>query len=81
MLQRDVHLCNLVGSLRLSFVLIPILDQIRELDPIRKASLVDMLRENLKECAALHGDAVFNAAISRIDPLVIAQLWQALEIE
>uniref|UniRef100_A0A0E0NTP9 Importin N-terminal domain-containing protein n=1 Tax=Oryza rufipogon TaxID=4529 RepID=A0A0E0NTP9_ORYRU len=54
--------------------------QIRELDPIRKASLVDMLRENLKECAALHGDAVFNAAISRIDPLVIAQLWQALEI-
>uniref|UniRef100_A0A0E0KCF2 Importin N-terminal domain-containing protein n=1 Tax=Oryza punctata TaxID=4537 RepID=A0A0E0KCF2_ORYPU len=54
--------------------------QIRELDPIRKASLVDMLRENLKACAALHGDAVFNAAISRIDPLVIAQLRQALEI-
>ncbi|KAL5219327.1 hypothetical protein ABZP36_020011 [Zizania latifolia] len=54
--------------------------QIRDLDPIRNASLGDMLRENLEACTTLHGDVVFDAAISRIDPVVIAQLQLALKI-
>jgi len=37
-----------------------------------------VLRGNLKACAALHGDAAFNAAISRIHPSAFAQLQQAL---
>ncbi|KAL6657254.1 hypothetical protein ACP70R_005034 [Stipagrostis hirtigluma subsp. patula] len=52
--------------------------QVKELDPIKQASLENMLRENLKACATLHGDAAFNAAISRIHPAAFAQLQQAL---
>ncbi|RLM87666.1 importin-11 [Panicum miliaceum] len=54
------------------------LDQVKDSDPIKQASLENVLRENLKACAALHGDAAFNAAISRIDPSAFAQLQQAL---
>lgn len=39
-----------------------------------------MLNENLKACAAFHGDASFNAAISRIHPSAFAQLQQALKM-
>ncbi|GJN33503.1 hypothetical protein PR202_gb22112 [Eleusine coracana subsp. coracana] len=52
--------------------------QVRDLDPIKQASLENVLRENLKAFAALHGDAAFNAAISRIHPAAFAQLQQAL---
>jgi hypothetical protein len=51
---------------------------VKDSDPIKQASLENMLRENLKACAALHGDAAFNAAISRIHPSAFAQLQQAL---
>lgn len=54
--------------------------QVKDSDPIKQASLEDVLRENLKACAALHGDATFNAAISRIHPAAFAQLQQALNI-
>ncbi|RLN33595.1 importin-11 [Panicum miliaceum] len=54
------------------------LDQVEDSDPIKQASLENVLRENLKACAALHGDAAFNAAISRIHPSAFAQLQQAL---
>jgi hypothetical protein len=54
------------------------LDQVKDSDPIKQASLENLLRENLKACAALHGDAAFNAAISRIHPSAFAQLQQAL---
>jgi hypothetical protein len=54
------------------------LDQAKDLDPIKQASLENMLRENLKACAAHLGDAPFNAAISRIHPAAFAQLQQAL---
>lgn len=53
-------------------------EQVKDLDPIKQASLENVLRENLKACAALHGDAAFNAAISRIHPTAFAQLQQAL---
>ncbi|KAL6896683.1 hypothetical protein ACP4OV_007255 [Aristida adscensionis] len=52
--------------------------QVKDSDPIKQASLENILRENLKACAALHGDSVFNAAISRIHPAAFAQLQQAL---
>uniref|UniRef100_K3ZQD4 Importin N-terminal domain-containing protein n=1 Tax=Setaria italica TaxID=4555 RepID=K3ZQD4_SETIT len=52
--------------------------QVKDSDPIKQASLENVLRENLKACAALHGDAAFNAAISRIHPSAFAQLQQAL---
>ncbi|XP_008792739.1 importin-11 isoform X2 [Phoenix dactylifera] len=54
--------------------------QIKDSDPIRQLSLEDVLRENLKACAAFHGDASFNAAISRIHPSAFAQLQQALKM-
>uniref|UniRef100_A0A0E0QD39 Importin N-terminal domain-containing protein n=1 Tax=Oryza rufipogon TaxID=4529 RepID=A0A0E0QD39_ORYRU len=54
--------------------------QVKDSDPIKQASLEDMLRDNLKACAALHGDATFNAAIGRIHPAAFAQLQQALNI-
>ncbi|OAY74305.1 Importin-11 [Ananas comosus] len=54
--------------------------QIKDSDPIRQFSLEDILRENLKACAALHGEASFNAAISRIHPSAFAQLQQALKM-
>jgi hypothetical protein len=53
-------------------------EQVKDSDPIKQASLENVLRENLKACAALHGDAAFNAAISRIHPAAFAQLQQAL---
>uniref|UniRef100_A0A453AK21 Importin-7/11-like TPR repeats domain-containing protein n=1 Tax=Aegilops tauschii subsp. strangulata TaxID=200361 RepID=A0A453AK21_AEGTS len=52
--------------------------QAKDLDPIKQASLENILRENLKACAAHHGDSTFNAAISRIHPSSFAQLQQAL---
>nr|CAB3455381.1 unnamed protein product [Digitaria exilis] len=52
--------------------------QVKDSDPIKQASLENVLRENLKACAAFHGDAAFNAAISRIHPSAFAQLQQAL---
>ncbi|PUZ73576.1 hypothetical protein GQ55_2G485400 [Panicum hallii var. hallii] len=52
--------------------------QVKDSDPIKLASLENVLRENLKACAVLHGDAAFNAAISRIHPSAFAQLQQAL---
>ncbi|KAL5198245.1 hypothetical protein ABZP36_001757 [Zizania latifolia] len=54
--------------------------QVKESDPVKQASLEDMLRDNLKACAALHGDVTFNAAMSRIHPAAFAQLQQALNI-
>ncbi|KAG6487338.1 hypothetical protein ZIOFF_055924 [Zingiber officinale] len=54
--------------------------QIKDSDPIRQFSLENMLNENLKACAAFHGDASFNAAISRIHPSAFAQLQQALKM-
>lgn len=54
--------------------------QIKDSDPIKQLSLENMLKENLKACAALHGDATFNAAISRIHPSAFAQLQQALKM-
>ncbi|XP_010920803.2 uncharacterized protein [Elaeis guineensis] len=54
--------------------------QIKDSDPIKQLSLEDVLRENLKACAAFHGDASFNAAISRIHPSAFAQLQQALKM-
>jgi len=52
--------------------------QVKDSDPIKQASLENVLRGNLKACAALHGDAAFNVAISRIHPSAFAQLQQAL---
>ncbi|XP_072975414.1 uncharacterized protein [Typha angustifolia] len=54
--------------------------QIKDSDPIKQLSLEGMLRENLKTCASLHGEASFNAAISRIHPSAFAQLQQALKM-
>ncbi|KAL5197650.1 hypothetical protein ABZP36_001162 [Zizania latifolia] len=54
--------------------------QVKDSDPIKQASLEEMLRDNLKACAALHGDVTFSAAISRIHPAAFAQLQQALNI-
>jgi hypothetical protein len=53
-------------------------EQVKDSDPIKHASLENVLRENLKACAALYGDAAFNAAISKIHPAAFAQLQQAL---
>ncbi|KAJ1292538.1 hypothetical protein BS78_02G399200 [Paspalum vaginatum] len=52
--------------------------QVKDSDPIKQTSLENVLRENLKACALLHGDAAFNAAIGRIHPSAFAQLQQAL---
>ncbi|KAJ4793099.1 Importin-11 [Rhynchospora pubera] len=54
--------------------------QIKDSDPIKQLSLEDMLRENLKTCSSLHGEAVFNTAISRIHPSAFAQLQRALKM-
>lgn len=54
--------------------------QIKDSDPIKQFSLENMLRENLKACASLHGEASFNAAIGKIHPSAFAQLQQALKM-
>ncbi|KAH7677914.1 Importin-beta N-terminal domain-containing protein [Dioscorea alata] len=54
--------------------------QIKDSDPIKRLSLEDVLRENLKTCAAIHGEGSFNAAVSRIHPSAFAQLQQALKM-
>ncbi|KAF9597980.1 hypothetical protein IFM89_023465 [Coptis chinensis] len=54
--------------------------QIQASDPIKNISLETSLRDNLQVCATLHGDASFNAAISRMHPSVFAQLQQALKM-
>lgn len=54
--------------------------QIKDSDPIKRLSLENMLRENLKACASLHGEASFNAAIAKIHPSAFAQLQQALKM-
>jgi hypothetical protein len=54
--------------------------QIKDLDPIKQLSLEDVLRENLKTCASLHGEASFNTAVSRVHPSVFAQLQHALKM-
>lgn len=54
--------------------------QIKDSDPMKQLSLENMLRENLKACAALHGEASFNAAISRIHPSTLTQIKQALKM-
>lgn len=55
-------------------------NQIKDSDPIKRLSLEDVLRENLKTCAAIHGEGSFNAAVSRIHPSAFAQLQQALKM-
>lgn len=52
--------------------------QVKDSDPIKQASLENVLRENLKACAVFHGNEAFNAAIGRIHPSAFAQLQQAL---
>ncbi|XP_020265316.1 importin-11 isoform X2 [Asparagus officinalis] len=54
--------------------------QIKDSDPIKQLSLESMLRENLKACASLHGEASFNAAIGKIHPSAFAQIQQALKM-
>ncbi|KAJ6822914.1 importin-11 isoform X1 [Iris pallida] len=54
--------------------------QIKDSDIVKQLSLENMLRENLKACAALHGEATFNAALSKIHPSSFAQLQQALRM-
>ncbi|CAI0413047.1 unnamed protein product [Linum tenue] len=53
--------------------------QIKFSDPINQLSLENLVRENLKTCGAVHGEA-FNAAISRMHPSAFAQLKQALKM-
>ncbi|PIA28651.1 hypothetical protein AQUCO_06800076v1 [Aquilegia coerulea] len=54
--------------------------QIQASDPIKQISLGTSLRDNLQVCATLHGESSFNAAISRMDPVVFAQLQKALQM-
>lgn len=47
-------------------------------DPINKLSTAALLRENLQICSSLHGEAAFNAALSRLHPSLLRQLQQLL---
>lgn len=54
--------------------------QIKDSDPMKQISLENMLSENLKACASLHGESSFNSAIGRIPPTAFAQIKQALKM-
>ncbi|CAK9199162.1 unnamed protein product [Sphagnum jensenii] len=48
-------------------------------DPINKVALAPFLKEKLQTCAALHGEAAFNAAMSRLHPSLLLQLQQLMQ--
>lgn len=53
--------------------------QVSAADPVNTTALASFLREKLQACAAIHGEAVFSEAMSRIHPSVIGQMQQALQ--
>ncbi|KAL3531674.1 hypothetical protein ACH5RR_005195 [Cinchona calisaya] len=53
--------------------------QIKFSDPINQVLLESSVRENLRTCAALHGES-FNSAIGKMHPAAFAQLKQALKM-
>ncbi|XP_068644201.1 uncharacterized protein [Aristolochia californica] len=54
--------------------------QIRASDPVRQLSLETSLRDNLQECAALHGDSSFSVAIAKMHAAAFQQLQHALKL-
>ncbi|EFJ16027.1 hypothetical protein SELMODRAFT_268640 [Selaginella moellendorffii] len=50
--------------------------QIINSDPVNNLSLAPLLKEQLRTCASLHGEAAFNVALSRLHPRLITQLQQ-----
>lgn len=53
--------------------------QVLGADPINNLALAPLLKEKLQTCAALHGDTAFNAAMSRLHPLLLGQLQKLLQ--
>ncbi|BBN14841.1 importin-11 [Marchantia polymorpha subsp. ruderalis] len=53
--------------------------QVLGADPINSLSLAPLLKEKLQTCAALHGEAAFNTAMSRLHPMLLGQLQQLLQ--
>ncbi|CAM6098378.1 unnamed protein product [Calypogeia fissa] len=53
--------------------------QVLGADPINNLALAPLLKEKLQTCAAVHGDAAFNAAISRLHPLLLGELQKLLQ--
>ncbi|KAH7441944.1 hypothetical protein KP509_03G063300 [Ceratopteris richardii] len=47
-------------------------------DPINTLSVVPLLKEKLQSCSAVHGEAVLNAALSKMHPSLLNQLKQIL---
>jgi len=53
--------------------------QVTIADPINKVPLALFLKEKLRTCAQLHGDAAFNTTMARLHPSLLGQLQQLMQ--
>ncbi len=51
--------------------------QLLESDPVVQLKLSAVVRDSMKQCAAVHGDT-FQAAVTRLDPAISQQLQAML---